>query len=92
MYRGSPLYMLVTYSICVTVNQYNTSNFIKNDTHEMNHVVIYLYNWNIFISRVRRELRWNFTAVLLCKVKRQYLFTCKVSRFRLLALHGSVSE
>ena len=30
-------------------------------------------------------------SVLLCKAKRQYLLTCKVSRYCLLALHGSVA-
>ena len=28
-------------------------------------------------------------AVLLCKEKRKYLLTCKVSRYCLLALHGT---
>ena len=31
-------------------------------------------------------------TVLLCKAKRQYLLTCKVSRYCLLALHGRVKQ
>ena len=30
------------------------------------------------------------STVLLCKAKRQYLLTCKVSRYCLLSLHGRV--
>ena len=30
--------------------------------------------------------------ILLCNAKRQYLLTCKVSRYCLLALHGSISD
>ena len=33
----------------------------------------------------------NPTLIALCKAKRQYLFTCKVSRYCLLALHGSIA-
>ena len=29
-------------------------------------------------------------TIRLCKPKRQYLFTCEVSRYCLLALHGSI--
>ena len=30
-------------------------------------------------------------ALLPCKVKKQYLLTCKVSRYRILALHSSTA-
>ena len=34
-----------------------------------------------------------YTAIIIlpCKAKRQYLLTCKVSRYRLLAVHGSMA-
>ena len=34
---------------------------------------------------------WN-TPLLLCKIKRQYLLTCEVSRYCLLALYGSIIQ
>ena len=33
---------------------------------------------------------WQFWSILLYKTKRQYLLTCKVSRYCLLALHGRI--
>ena len=33
-----------------------------------------------------------FGTILLSKAKRQYLLTYKVSRYRLLALHGGISK
>ena len=33
-----------------------------------------------------------YRHILLCKVKMQYLLTCKVNRYFLLALHGSIDE
>ena len=52
---------------------------------------------NILQNLLLQNLLWWFSnpcllymTILLCKAKRQYLLTCKVSRYCLLALHGSI--
>ena len=45
-------------------------------------------SYHVMCQRLIEGVVW---AVLLCKAKRQYLLTCKVSRYCLLPLHGSVA-
>ena len=48
-------------------------------------IAVIAFSWALIVNTV-----WLCSTILICKAKRQYLLTCKVSRCSLLALHGKI--
>ena len=66
-------------------NRDNNSHWIS----PWNYMQLDRYEWYMHILSWAGVTVETPTTTLLCKVKRQHLLTCKVSRYCLLALHGS---